>query len=189
MSIKLEIFADTVADFHAQLAGLLAGVPSYPLREDNPTWTAEDFARARPGAEVLPAEVVDSLLPQEEPQRRMRRTKAQIEADNTAASGTSASGDQTSTQDEPAGDDSGQTAPQTAFHSDGATGKPTTAQLADPEHPYNVHIKPAVLKLSAKGGRPMVEAFLAPYKADNARDIPQEAYPNLLMQIAKLLED
>jgi uncharacterized protein (DUF4415 family) len=25
---------------------------------DNPTWTAEDFARARPGAEVLPPDVV-----------------------------------------------------------------------------------------------------------------------------------
>jgi uncharacterized protein (DUF4415 family) len=26
--------------------------------DDNPEWTAEDFARARPAAEVLPAEVI-----------------------------------------------------------------------------------------------------------------------------------
>jgi hypothetical protein len=32
--------------------------PPPPEYDDNPDWTAEDFARARPSSEVLPAAVV-----------------------------------------------------------------------------------------------------------------------------------
>ncbi|MGT2515642.1 BrnA antitoxin family protein [Sphingomonas panni] len=31
------------------------------MTDDNPEWTADDFARAKPGAEVLPAALVSAL--------------------------------------------------------------------------------------------------------------------------------
>jgi uncharacterized protein (DUF4415 family) len=38
------------------------------IDQDNPEWTREDFARARPGAEVLPAEFVRKVRgPQKAP--------------------------------------------------------------------------------------------------------------------------
>jgi uncharacterized protein (DUF4415 family) len=32
-----------------------------PIDDDNPEWTEEDFAQARPGAEVLPSEVIEAF--------------------------------------------------------------------------------------------------------------------------------
>lgn len=35
--------------------------PTIVPDDENPEWTAEDFARSRPGAEVLPAAVLDAF--------------------------------------------------------------------------------------------------------------------------------
>jgi hypothetical protein len=36
--------------------------PPPPRDDDNPEWTAEDFARARPAHELLPADAVAALV-------------------------------------------------------------------------------------------------------------------------------
>lgn len=53
---------------------------------------------------------------------------------------------------------------------------------------YATHIKPGVLKVSAKGGRPAVEALLKPYGVDNASKIPAAHYPQLMAAIEAALE-
>lgn len=40
---------------------LLIVVPHFEADTDNPEWTADDFGRARPAAEVLPSKVLDAL--------------------------------------------------------------------------------------------------------------------------------
>ena len=53
---------------------------------------------------------------------------------------------------------------------------------------YEGDIKPAVLRVSVKHGRPGVEKLLADFKAGNAREVPESEWPNLLAAIDKLLE-
>lgn len=52
---------------------------------------------------------------------------------------------------------------------------------------YDADIKPAVLKVSAKHGRPGVEKLLAQFEAANAKEIPETRWPELLAEIDKLL--
>lgn len=52
---------------------------------------------------------------------------------------------------------------------------------------YEGDIKPAVLKVSAKHGRPGVEKLLADFEAANAKEIPEAKWPELLAAIDKLL--
>ena len=140
-----------------------------------------------PAAEI--AEVEPEIeVPQSEGQKRTRRTKAQMAEDAAAAQGTSQAGDQDHPEQpsQEDGSDSGQTATTDASRYEG--GPPTEADLADENHPYNATVKPAVLKLSQKGGRPAVEALLAPYAVGNAREIPVSGYRQLLAEIAAAME-
>lgn len=52
--------AEALAHCADAIAGgaLLIVVPHVAIDDDNPEWTAEDFARARPAAEMLPPEVL-----------------------------------------------------------------------------------------------------------------------------------
>lgn len=52
---------------------------------------------------------------------------------------------------------------------------------------YERDIKPAVLKVSAKGGRPAVEKLLSQFDAANAKEIPTARWPELLAEIDKIL--
>lgn len=54
---------DQLGDFY-QLCGEISDAADEPpvvFDDDNPEWTDEDFARARPAAEVLPGKVVAAL--------------------------------------------------------------------------------------------------------------------------------
>ena len=52
---------------------------------------------------------------------------------------------------------------------------------------YNTHIKPAVLKVSAKYDRSAVEKLMADFDVDHFTKLAPERYPELLMEIDKLL--
>lgn len=68
------------------------------------------------------------------------------------------------------------------------TGLMTETEYADPSGFYLTVVKPSVLKVSAKHGRPGVEKLLADFNAPNAKEVPQERYPELLAAIDKMLE-
>ena len=53
---------------------------------------------------------------------------------------------------------------------------------------YDDHIKPAVLKVSAKHGRPGVEKLLADFKVANAKEVPEAQWPELLAAVDALLK-
>lgn len=52
---------------------------------------------------------------------------------------------------------------------------------------YDDHIKPSVLKVSAKHGRPGVEKLLSQFGVANAREVPEEKWPEFMAEIEKLL--
>lgn len=52
---------------------------------------------------------------------------------------------------------------------------------------YDDDIKPAVLKVSAKHGRPGVEKLLAKFGAGNAREVPEDRWPEFMAEIEALL--
>lgn len=52
---------------------------------------------------------------------------------------------------------------------------------------YDGDIKPAVLKVSAKHGRPGVEKLLAGFSVANAKEVPEAKWPEFLAEIDKLL--
>lgn len=57
-------------EFNTRPKRKVAAVRSGRARiDDNPTWTAADFARAKPAAEVLPADLV-AVLPKRKPGQR-----------------------------------------------------------------------------------------------------------------------
>lgn len=174
--LTLHIEAETLAELRQKVLDTLgqgAPVPAMP----NTTLL--------PSAEYLESlrdpHRHDNALPQDEAPKRVRRTKAQIEADNAAAQATSQSGDQSSAVDQSstdAGASSGLTAQQ-------------IAPLSEDElkaH-YNAHIKPAVLKVSAKLGRPGVEQLLAHYNVTNAQDIAKADWPGLLQRVDAMLTE
>ncbi|MDO6414647.1 BrnA antitoxin family protein [Sphingomonas sp. BIUV-7] len=51
-------------------------LPPVVFDDDNPEWTAEDFARARPASEMFPPEIVALLVKQ--PGRPLGTTKEQV---------------------------------------------------------------------------------------------------------------
>ena len=76
-----------------------------------------------------------------------------------------------------------------------AKAEPEAEITADPEPSsdpaaltYDDHIKPAVLKVSAKHGRPGVEKLLADFKVANAREVPEAQWPELLAAVEALLK-
>ena len=120
--------------------------------------------------------------------KRTRRTKEQMAADNAVIEGEVVSEQssknapadtaQSGSPEEPTddGDKSGQTATSDASPSDAALD-------------YQTDIKPAVLKVSQKHGRPGVEKLLAPYNVTNAQQIPAEKWATLLTEIEAALSD
>ena len=52
--------------------------PDRPNFDDNPEWTAADFAKARPASEVLPAALYQSLTRRRGPAKRPTKTPVSI---------------------------------------------------------------------------------------------------------------
>lgn len=66
----------------------------------------------------------------------------------------------------------------------------TQADAGEPTevvYTYDDHIKPSVLKVSAKHGRPGVEKLLSQFGVANAREVPEEKWPEFMAEIEKLL--
>lgn len=161
--INLSIEAIDAGDLKRQLRELLGDErPRLVPSGDGVAFTS----MAHPVAEA------NESLPQPETKRRGRPPKDTTQP--AVEQVTSASGDQTSTQENQAGDDSGQTAESTASRSE--------------EIGYDTHIKPAVLKVSAAKGRAGVEKLLGEFGVDHATKVPVERYQALLDAVDAILE-
>lgn len=68
------------------------------------------------------------------------------------------------------------------------TGDTTTDDGEPGALTYDGDIKPAVIKLSQKGGRPAVEKLLAGFNVGNAKDVPEAKWGDLLAAIDAAME-
>lgn len=79
----------------------------------------------------------------------------------------------------------------TTTEADGGAGSASPSDDEDagdaPTYTYEDHIKPSVLKVSAKHGRPGVEKLLTQFGVANAREVPEEKWPEFMAEIEKLL--
>ena len=128
--------------------------------------------------------------------KRTRRTKEQMAADNAVIEGEVVS--EQSSKNAPA--NTAQSGSQGDQTDDGAGSAksdakvPTEEPMVDKSEDdtaldYQTDIKPAVLKVSQKHGRPGVEKLLAPYNVTNAQQIPAEKWATLLTEIEAALSD
>jgi hypothetical protein len=71
----------------------------------------------------------------------------------------------------------------------GATSaSPSDEPATDGALTYEGDIKPAVLRVSAKKGRPGVEALLKQFEVANAKEVPEARWPEFMAAIDKALE-
>lgn len=71
---------------------------------------------------------------------------------------------------------------------DASPSEQSTKDVIDGDLDYQRDVKPAVLKISQKLGRPGVETLLKPFDVTNAQQIPATRWPELMTAVAELME-
>lgn len=130
--------------------------------------SAEDLRNQLAGL-LGPSSIPQNSAPLESAQPAARKAKTQATAPSPAPSDTSPK-----TQSE---------APTTEADGGAEPASPSDDAALD----YAEHIKPAVLKVSAKHGRDGVLKLLAKYEAANAQMVPAERWRELLADVDEML--